>query len=160
MKTKKRNKRYTPKYIATNPISTFFGGLSGDHAEHLAVVNITNHGAMAAIVQGNGTKAEFDRIVGAINMGNVLCEQGIGNEFREAMLAGRDALLQVGRRSLKSGRFGFTGDELKAMNEAMLLHDTQLENIRSIDITRAADEVVRRLRHNVNTQFIKEEVRV
>ncbi len=149
---KKRTKKYKgPKYVATNPISTFFGGLSGDHAEHLVRLNIRNHSAMAVMTQGAGTREHWDLLVGAINMGNVMCEQGIGNEFREAMLAGRDALEAMGRRAMNTDRFLFKAEELAAMNEALACHDAQLENIRSIDVERASDEVLRRIRHGINT---------
>lgn len=162
MKSKaKRSKRYQgPKYVAQNPMSTFFGGMSGDHADHLRVLNLKNHAAMAAMTTGAGTRDEWDRLVGAINMANVMCEQGIGNEFRAATMAGRDALCEVGKRWHLVGRFGFKGDELAAMNEALACHDTQLENIRAIDVDRAADEVMRRIRHGVNTLNVREQLRL
>jgi hypothetical protein len=97
-------------------------------------------------------------LVGAVNMGNVMCEQGIGNEFRAAMIAGRDALCEVGKRYHRIGKFVFTGAELAAMNEALACHDAQLENIRAIDVDRAADEVLRRIRARVNTVSVKAEL--
>lgn len=57
MKPKKRSKRYQgPKYIAKNPMVTFFGGMSDTHAEHLQTTNLVNHAAMQAMVQGRGDK--------------------------------------------------------------------------------------------------------
>lgn len=155
---KKRSKTYRPKYVSVNPLSTFFGGLSGDHAEHLQVLLTKNAAAMAAMVTGRGDKEFFDRLTGAINMANVLCEQGIGNEFREATIAGRDAMLSMGKRALRTGRFAFTGDELAVMNEAMECHTAQLTNIRSIDVDRAADEVQRRIRHRINSTSVRSEL--
>lgn len=155
---KPRNKPYRPRYVSRNPLSTFFGGLSGDHAEHLQTLLLKNHGAMAAMVEGRGDKDAFDRLTGAINMGNVMCEQGIGDEFRASMIAGRNALIELGKRALKTGRFVFKGDELAAMNLAMENHDAQLTNIRSIDVDRAADEVARRIRHRVNTTNVRAEL--
>lgn len=154
----KRTKAYKPKYVAKNPMSTFFGGLSGDHMGHLQALFGRNHAAMQAIVQGRGDRSTWDLLVGAINMGNVMCEQGIGNEFREAMIAGRDALCEVGKRAVLTGRFLFKGDELGAMNEAMACHDAQLENIRAIDVERASDEVIRRIRHGINTTSVRKEL--
>lgn len=154
----KRNKSYRPKYVAKNPISTFFGGLSGDHMSHLQGLFGRNHGAMARVAMGHGTRDDWDLLVGAINMGNVMCEMGIGNEFREAMIAGRDALCEMGKRAMKTERFVFTGDELAAMNEALACHDAQLENIRAIDVDRASDEVIKRIRHGINTTSIKREL--
>lgn len=155
---KKRNKAYKPKYVAKNPMSTFFGGMSGDHAGHLQTLNVVNAQAIAAMAQGRGTRADWDRIVGAMNMANVMCEQGIGNEFRSKTIAWRDALMECGKRAMRSDRFIFTGDELRAVNEGMACHVAQLENVRSIDVDRASDEVLRRIRHGVNTTNVRAEV--
>ena len=154
----KPRKKYKPKYVALNPLTQFFGGMSGYHAEHLQQLNIRTHSAMAAVVQGIGTREHFDLLIGAINMGNVMCEMGIGNEFRPQMIAGRDAMCEMGKRALKTERFVFTGDELRAMNEALACHDAQLENIRAIDIDRAADEVIRRVRNGINTTSVRAEL--
>ena len=154
----KRCKPYKPKYVAVNPMSTFLGGMSGDHAEHLQKLNLRNHGAMAAIVQGRGDLDSFNLVTGALNMANVMCEMGIGNEFREAMIAARDAMIEVGKRAVRTGKFLFKGDELQILNNAMSCHDAQLENIRAIDIERAANEVVRRVRHKINTTSVQREV--
>ena len=156
---KKRTKKYSgPKYVAMNVLTTFFGGLSGDHAEHLQTLLTKNAAAMAAMVTGRGNRESFDRLTGAINMANVMCEQGIGNEFREATIAGREAMLSMGKRALRTGRFVFTGDELAAMNEAMECHTAQLTNIRAIDVDRAAEEVERRIRHGINSTSVRAEM--
>lgn len=154
----KRNKKYRPKWCSTNPITAIFGGMSGDHADQLRILNLKNHGAMAAIAQGRGTREDWNRLTGAMNMANVMCEQGIGNEFRGATIAGRDALCEVGKRWHRIGKFVFAGPELAAMNEAMACHDAQLENIRAIDVDRAADEVLRRIREGINTTNVKAEL--
>lgn len=155
---KKPRKKYVPKHVSTNPMSDYFGGLSGDHANHLQRLKIRNHGAMAAMTTGAGTRTDWDLIVGAINMANVMCEQGIGNEFRPKTLAARDAMVEVGKRAIQTGRFLFKGDELGVLNEFMEIHDAQLENIRAIDVERASDEVLRRIRHGINTTNVRAEV--
>lgn len=157
---KKRTKKYGgPKYIARNPMETFFGGMSGVHAEHLQKTNLINHAAMQAMVQGRGSKEMWDRLVGAINIAIVLCEQGVGPEYREQLVAGMQALLDCGVRSVKKDRFAFTGDELRIMNEALDIHDAQLVNIRAIDVDRAAAEVVRRLNHRINSTSVMAKIR-
>lgn len=139
-------------------MATFFGGMSGEHADHLRVLNIKNHGALASIMQGYGTRDDWDRLVGAINMGNILCERGIGDEYRQDMIAARDALCECGKRIVKTGRVLFTGDELRAINAGMAAHDAQLENVRAIDIDQAAAEVIRRVRHGINTTNVRAEL--
>lgn len=155
---KKPRKKYTPKYVARNPMATFFGGMSGEHADHLVKLNLLNHGALVNICHGSGTRDDWDRLVGAINMGNILCERGIGDEYRQDMIAARDALCECGKRIVKTGRVLFTGDELRAINAGMAAHDAQLENVRAIDIDQAAAEVIRRVRHGINTTNVRAEL--
>lgn len=155
---KNPRKAYKAKYVAKNPMLTFFGGMSNQHADELRILNIKNHGALAAIAQGNGTRDDWDVVVHAINVGNILCERGIGNEYRQDMIAARDALCECGKRIVKTGRVLFTGDELRAVNAGMAAHDAQLENVRAIDIDQAAAEVIRRVRHGINTTNVRAEL--
>ena len=126
-------------------MATFFGGMGHTHIEHLRTLQVKNHLALTEMAQGRGNRAQWDLLIGAINIGNVMCEQGIGDEFRQVMIGARDAMLAVAKRALKSDdRFVFTGPELCAIREAIETHDAQLENIRAIDVDRAAAEVERR----------------
>jgi hypothetical protein len=155
----RRNKKYTPKGVTTNPLS-IFGGMSDTHRDHLRRVQVQNHMAMAEMAQGRGSREQWNRIVGAINIANVMCEMGIGDEFREITITARDALLAVGKRAVLNGdRFVFTGPELQAVNAALDCHDAQLENSRSIDIDRAADTVKHRVRHRINSTSVMREIR-
>lgn len=155
---KPRNKKYTPKYVCENPMKTFLGGMSDTHSDHLMTLNVRNHTALANLAQGRGTKADFDMLVGAINISNVMCEQGIGNEFREQTCAARDALIEIGKRFIRLGKFALKGDELRALNDGMDCHDTQLENVRAIDVDRAAEEVIRRVKHRINSTSVVREM--
>jgi hypothetical protein len=154
---KPRTKKYAgPKYVAKNPMITFFGGMSAQHAQHLQSTLLTNHTAMSNMARGVGDENDWDRLNGAVNMSLVMSEQGIGAEYTEEFKAASYAMLACIRRALKTGRYLFTGEELKAMNEAMDSHDAQLTCIRAIDVDRAANEVIRRLAHRINVASIHE----
>ncbi len=157
-RNKKPRKAHTPKYIAKNVMKTFFGGMSKSHGDELVLLNIKNHASLAALAQGTATRDDWDRLVGAINMANVMCDQGIGSELRSRTVPARDALCEIGKRAIMINKFICKGDELKVLNEAMECHDAQLENIRAIDIDRAADEVIRRIRFRENTTNVVSEV--
>lgn len=162
MSTKKKAKRckaYRPREVSRDPINEIFGGMSGVHAEHLQTVLLKNSLAFQELVQGRGTRDSFNRVTGAVNIANIMTEMGIGNEFRGDVIAARDAMIEVGKRYHKLGRFVLTGDELKTLNEFFELHTAQLENVRSIDIERAANEVLRRVRHRINSTSVAREVR-
>lgn len=155
---KKRNKAYKPKNCYANVIKTVFGGMVGSHHEHTIEVMAKTYAAVAGIAEGRGGKDEFDRIVGALNMANVMCEQGYAPEYRAELLAARDAMMTLGVRAMKSGVFAFEGEEQKQVADALATHDAQLENARSIDIDRAFDEVQRRIKNRINTKSVMREV--
>lgn len=154
---KVRNKKYFPKGTVTNTLA-IFGGMLGTHGERLQAVQLKSHQALAEIVQGRGTRDHWNLVVGAVNMANVMCDMGIGAEYRPVMLAARDAMMEIGKRAALCNRFVFKGDELKTVNEMMDMHDAQLENIRAVDVDRAVDEVMRRVKngHKDNRSVVKE----
>lgn len=153
---KPRKKYQGPKYVARNTMVTFFGGMSDTHAQHLQVTKLSNHTAMSNMARGVGDAHDWDRLNGAINMALVMCGQGVGLEYRDVLLAARDAMLTCVRRAKATQRFLFTGDELRAMNEALDAHDLQITCVRAIDIDRAAAEVIRRQTHRINVASIHE----
>lgn len=156
MANAKRNKKYKPRPIVANPIQYMIGGLKRIDGEHLTNLNVKNHAALLAIVQGRGTRDDWDLVAGAINMAIVMSECGTGEEYRDALIEGQNALLSCGVRYGKINKFVLTGDELKALNLAMEVHDAQLEISRVIDVERATNEVFRRLKHNINTKRVSE----
>lgn len=159
--SKKPRKKYKPKGQSINPLSEIFGGMSGDHMTHLQELMAKNHMALANIATGRGTRESWNAIVGAINVGHVMCDQGIGPEFKGDMIAAREALIAMGLRLRKTGRLLFKGDEMRVLNEAMAAHDAQLENVRAIDVDRAANEVKRRFRQKEDCVSLEsEEARV
>lgn len=145
-KNSKPRKKYKPKGYSVNVLSEVFGGMSGDHMTHLQELMVKNHKAMADIATGHGTRYSWNMIVGAVNIAHVMCDQGIGPEFKDTVIEAREALINMGVRMRTTGKLLFRGDEMRVLNEAMLCHDAQLENVRAIDIERAANEVKRRFR--------------
>lgn len=149
-----KRKAYRPKKTVVNTMSYVMGGLKKMDSEHLVNLNVSNHFAITDMVQGRGNKDSWDRLCGAFNMAVVMSEQGIGSNHRDSLLAGQDALFNIGIRFKEISKFTVSGNELKLMNEAMSVHDAQLEVSRIIDIERAFDEVNRRLKHRINTKKV------
>lgn len=136
---------------------TFFGGMSGAHAEEATELMTKNSLAMQAMVQGRATREQWNQITGAINMAAVMCEQGIGPEYRLDVLDARDAMLEVGKRAMANERFVFKGDKMRVLNEFMSIHEAQIVAVRAIDIDRAATEVIRRVKHRINSTSVAAE---
>jgi len=148
---KTRNKAYRPKAIMQNPINHIIGGLKRIDAESLTDLNVKNHAALYMIATGAGTKDAVDKLIGCVNMANIMSQQGIGKDYRDDIILARDAMQSLGRRFAKWGNFEFVPGEMAAMNQFMAIHDAQLEVARIIDVERAYDEVYRRLKHGIDT---------
>jgi hypothetical protein len=144
MSKKKRTKKYGGRTTMINPL-TMFGGMLNHHGGYLVDLQGATHAAMSSLVRGVGDKSAWDKLVGMNNVGKILAQRGIGREFLDDFARSGDALMEMGIRSVETGRFVFKGDELRLLQETMACHDAQLENIRMIDVELAIREVDRRL---------------
>lgn len=84
------------------------------------------HGHLQAIVDGRGTEEEFLTVAFRIMVGGSLTvfadtegEKALEGTFTEAV----KALVSVGERYERLGKFGCNGDELKALKDALNLTD-------------------------------------
>lgn len=147
---KKRDKAYRPKRVVTNTLAAFFGGMSKQHAGHLQETLLSLHVCISNLARGVADANDWDNINQAINMAIIFAENGIGDEWRADILAGRDAMAECVLRFQRTGKIGINGDELKAINAAISVHDAQIEAVRGKDVDFAAKELNRRLKHGVN----------
>lgn len=154
----KPRKKYKPKTIYTNVLHSVFGGMTASHGEHTVTLMTKTYAALRALEGGAGGRKDFDLVIGALNVANVMREQGYAPEYEAELLAARDAMLAMGMRGAKASVFTFEGDELAIVSEALAVHDAQIENARSIDIDRASDEVVRRVKNRINTKSVLREL--
>jgi hypothetical protein len=150
----KKRKAYKPKIVVQNPLNFFFGGLKRVDANELTELNVKNHMSMANICTGVGTKNDFDRLAGLVNMALVMAEMYFESQYHDTLIKARDSLHSMGMRYREKDIFVFTGDERNAMNEVFDIHEAQLEAVRVIDVERAYQEIERRLRNNINVKPI------
>jgi hypothetical protein len=106
------------------------------HANYLLDVRIKNHGAMTALTQGRATREDMDILVASLNIVEALYRRGFGADYKDVVHAGLEALRSVGARGAATNKFILRADEMRALNEAMELHDAQLEviTVRDMDI--------------------------
>ena len=75
---------------------------------------------------GDATESNWTNLAQAINMGLLLAEKGIGDEHMNIVKDAQDAMMRARRRGLEHGRWMFDGDGIKAVEQALLLHDEQV----------------------------------
>jgi hypothetical protein len=72
------------------------------------------------------------------------------------LITARDALHSLGMRFRKINVFVFAGGEMQALNDALEVHEAQLSAVRVIDVERAYDTILHRLKHDIDVVKIKE----
>jgi len=145
----RKRSKYRPKGQLPDPVSWVLAGLKPFTSVSLSAdLRIKNHDAMDVLRRGDATVATIDVLIGAFNMceAYVMLRPELGQDWREEIGAGLDALHAVGKRGVESGRFILKADELKAMNLVMEIHDAQLENTTVRDMELAMDIVSKEYR--------------
>lgn len=139
----RKRSRYRPKGVRMDNVSWVLAGIKPltELPDVNAIVRAKNHGAMRELVMGQGTKQDVQTVIEAINMTEALAgvRKTLGADWRDEIHTALDALLAMARRGLDRGRFLFTGAELNAVNLAMEIHDTQLNEATVIEIEQALD---------------------
>jgi len=131
-------KKYRPKPIRTDTITYVLSGIRPfANVTYGTTLRIKNHDALDKLRKGEADKQTIDILIGTYNVAEGLVRQGIGDEYREELRAGQDALLAVARRE----RFILRPQELTALNLAMEVHDAQLDVCTVVELERAIDIV-------------------
>lgn len=141
----RKRSKYRPKGIIQDPIRYVIAGLKAPNQNAIEKVQIVNHGSLYSLTHGTGTRMDWDNITAALNVSLVLCEKGLGTEYKDDILNGMRAHNNCGIRHVKGKNFGYTGPELQAVSIALEVHDAQLPLVTVIEFERAHDEVVRRI---------------
>ena len=89
--------------------------------------------------------AQVDRLAAAINVGLIRAE-AIDKRAEEVMLAGVQAMMSCGCIHSRHGRYGFTGPDLLAMNDAMDLYENILRLSTPKQMLDALDVAAARMR--------------
>jgi hypothetical protein len=79
----------------------------------------------------------MDRLISALNVSEALYRLGFGTEYNAELRRGLDALYAVCTRGAPTGRFILRAEEMSALNDAMDLHDAQLDTVTVKDMETA-----------------------
>ena len=125
----RKRSKYKPKGVRLDNMAWVQSGLRRvEDVSASATIKIRNHDAMNTLRLGTATRVEIDIIIAALNIAEALARQGVGSDWMPELRTAQDALYTLARRGLKS-RFIVRGEELKALNLAMEVHDAQLETV-------------------------------
>ena len=144
----RKRSKYKPKGVRLDNMAWVQSGLRRvDEVSESATIKIRNHDAMNMLRLGTATKAEIDVLINAMNVSEALADRGWGEDWKPEIRIGQDALVALGRRGVANGmRFVVKGEELKALNLCMEVHDAQLEAVTVRDLELAMEDIVEALR--------------
>lgn len=150
--SKSRRKAYHPK-----PISRI-GGMGAIvkrretevlsqplEGERQSAVVIAYHAAIDAMTGGFADTYHFDTIVYALNVGQILAERGLGEEYLSLIEPAIEAMQRARARYLAHGKFGLDGDGLAAISAVADLHEEQMRLATHAELMSAVDEMHKRV---------------
>lgn len=127
-KMRKRSK-YRPKGVIKNTMAYLMEGMvpMREHKDRYMTLKISNHAALAALVQGRATKQDVEELIGAFNISEALYTMGMGREYGTLLQDAQKSLMEIGARGLATNKFMGTGPQLNNIKLMMELHDAQLD---------------------------------
>lgn len=145
----RKKSKYRPKGVRLDTIGYVVESMTPvtKHESFAVDLRLVNHMAMATLTRGEATKKDMDVLISALNITESLYRLGFGREYRDVVNDGIRALRSVGKRGLESNKFILKADEMLALNEAMELHDAQLDVITIKDMERALHIVQEEIRN-------------
>ena len=145
----RKRSKYRPKGVIVDTMSWVKSGMKpiAETGDAITVLRLRNHGAMAALTKGQATRQDLDILISCMNITEAYWRMGFGHEYKEVVNAGLAALRSVGKRGLESSKFILKADEMAALNEAMELHDAQLEVSTVKQMEQALDIVTQEIKH-------------
>ena len=125
----RKRSAYRPRRVLRNTVGFVMDGFSlmSEHSEQLLTLRVKNHGAMVALTQGKAQTPQIATLISMYNVTEALVKMGIGKEFMESMDTSRAAIISIVKRNHKINKYVATGDEMKALNELIDLHDAQMD---------------------------------
>ena len=131
----RKRSAYRPRPIRHDAHSHLINGFLPLRAATNEVMRlrVINHGALERVVSGKATRAEAVDLRNVFITARSLAEIGVGSDWLEEFKAAQMAVIALILRGEKTGRYGFTGPELTAVNLAMAVHDEQIDGC-TIDV--------------------------
>lgn len=127
----RKKSSYKPRGVRLDNMNWILAGMKKVGTLPTAGVSLKlkNHAALESILTGQGTRADVDVLIAAVNMSEALIRirEDLGRDWAKEIRDAQDAIYTMSKRGVKKNRFAFTGPEMNAVKLIMDLHDTQLD---------------------------------
>src|SRR5512139_1990101 len=113
--------------------------------DQLLDLGLAIHNSIERMRLGMGVELDFHTIAALVNVSLVLCERGVGGDGMGCVQAAQDALVEILQRQRRTGKWGFSGPEMQAINDCAHLHEQQIAIVSRRECRDAMLEVRRRV---------------
>jgi len=156
----RKRSKYRPKGVIPDPIKYVLSGVKrvGAITEGTNLM-IINHDALNNVRMGRGSRSDIDVLINALNITEALAikKKHLGGDWRVEIRAAQDAILELGRRGVETGKFILRGPELNALNLGMEIHDAQLQECTVTELEQAVDYVAAIVRSKQARAVVRKE---
>jgi hypothetical protein len=146
----KPRKKYKPKGIRPDPISWVISGFKkvADVPDAGTKLLLKNHVSFDEIREGRGDTGHVDNLISMVNCAEALAKRQLGRDWLEEIREAQDAIFHMAQRGVSGKPFIFTGEELKAVELILSLHDEQLKqcSVRTLEL--ALDDISKEFKGN------------
>lgn len=143
-------KKYKPKGIRPDPISWVISGFKkvADVPDAGTKLMLKNHVSFDEIREGRGDTGHVDNLISCVNMAEALAKRQLGSDWLEEIGQAQDAVYHMAQRGVSGKSFVFTGEELKAVQTILELHDEQLRNCSVRTLELALEDIEKEFKGN------------
>ena len=143
----RKRSKYKPKKVLLNPMGFVLEGMTPAraHSKIMLDLRIRHHAAMTSLTKGTATHHDIDTLIASMNMTEAFYRLGVGREYNNEIRDALNAIRELQARGADSGRFILRAAEMQAINEALAIHDAQLEVVTIKDMENAINIVNKEL---------------
>lgn len=133
-------------WALVNPILHGIAGAAISPRSDLDQLLIRELSSLDAFTSGHATLKHWQDLAAVNNLAQTLAGKGIGIEVMEVAHKAETALIDAADRFQRTGKFGLTGEGIKAIRELIELHDLQRSSISRAEYERAIALTVARVK--------------
>ena len=146
----KKRSKYKPKGVRMDAMTWVISGFKkvADVPDAGTKLMLKNHVSFDEIREGRGDKHHVDNLIAMVNCAEALANRQLGRVWLEEIGQAQDAIYHMAQRGVSGKSFLFTGEELKAVQTIIELHDEQLKNcpVRTLEL--ALEDIEREYKGN------------
>lgn len=108
-------------------------------------LGIAYRASLQALLTGHGNEQAWATLSCSLNVALILAEQGFHAHGLQSIKLAQEAMMRVRERAQRTSKWAFDGEGIRAIRDAVNLHDEQITRATRRQVTEAVYEVRRRV---------------